>query len=318
MEREKNKVLFMYGKGSWNRSEPYFKPMYRECYSYFYNLAEKMGLDIYRASFTWYDQEKKEFTYAWRFKDGKWQRVESVKPDLVYDKAPYRPETFIVKKQVAQNFLMFNDPDFDFIASSKLFTSLIFPQYFKKYYKFSTQEELQRVCEKIKGELVVLKPSSGSGGKDICILNREEIAKFIPDQTMIAQEFIDSSKGIKGIVDSVHDLRLVFIGNELIYSYIRIPAQGSLLANLAQGGEMHLVEEKMLPESLKPIIEEVQDKFSVYPDKIYTIDLMFDEKQKPWIVELNTMPGMFFAKGQEEVREKMYGSLFKFFQEMLK
>jgi D-alanine-D-alanine ligase-like ATP-grasp enzyme len=44
---------------------------------------------------------------------------------------------------------------------------------------------------------------------------------------------------------------------------------------------------------------------------------MFDEKRKPWIVELNSMPGMYFEPGQEKTRKYFYKELLKVFKREL-
>jgi D-alanine-D-alanine ligase-like ATP-grasp enzyme len=89
------------------------------------------------------------------------------------------------------------------------------------------------------------------------------------------------------------------------------------LANLAQGGTMAIVPLHKLSKNLKPIIKRATDIFSVYGSNIYTVDVMFDEKRKPWIVELNSMPGMYFEPGQEKTRKYFYKELLKVFKREL-
>ena len=42
---------------------------------------------------------------------------------------------------------------------------------------------------------------------------------------------------------------------------------------------------------------------------------MFDEKQFPWIVELNTMPGLYFSPDQTQWMKKIYLKLIKLFKD---
>ena len=44
---------------------------------------------------------------------------------------------------------------------------------------------------------------------------------------------------------------------------------------------------------------------------------MFDEKKQPWIVELNSMPGLFFTPEEKPYMLKMYSELLKVFKKKL-
>jgi glutathione synthase/RimK-type ligase-like ATP-grasp enzyme len=204
---------------------------------------------------------------------------------------------------------MVNSPKFTEIASSKLKTSLLLPQHFKPYHKISNQAGLEKAFSQIKGKYIVLKPDIGSGGTGVIIETPEKVRQLNLDYPLILQEFIDSSRGIPGITQGPHDLRLVFINDDLIYSYIRVPKEGSFLANVAQGGSMATVDLSDLPDSLAPLIRDVAEAFSAFPKKIYTIDIMFDENVRPWIVELNTMPGIYFSPNQKETCDHFYSKL---------
>jgi D-alanine-D-alanine ligase-like ATP-grasp enzyme len=116
----------------------------------------------------------------------------------------------------------------------------------------------------------------------------------------------------------MHDLRLVFVNDKLIYSYIREPQDGSYLANLAQGGSLKIVPKNKLPKSLEPIISHAKELFETFNPRIYSIDFMFDEKKQPWVVELNSMPGLFFTPEEKPYMTEMYKELLKVFKKKLK
>jgi len=308
MEARK-KILILFGSSPWNDQSPAMDQKYRLCYEYLYEMAEKNGAELCRASIDWYDRQRKIFTRAWTFKDGQWTAVSDIKPDLVYDKTRLCASAEMAKEIIAKDYRIINDPAFTAIVNNKLCVSLIFPQYLKKNHLVKNSEDLVVVSEKLKGEKIVLKPMSGSGGKDIHIINEEEAKIFSINRPYIAQEFIDGSSGIEGIVEGLHDLRLVFVDEELVYSYVRQPKKGSFLSNLAQGGSMFIVKKEKLPESLSPLIKKVQETFSCFSPKVYTIDLIFDADQRPWIVEMNTMPGIYFSPDQKEWQDKFYSKL---------
>ncbi|EKE25389.1 MAG: hypothetical protein ACD_5C00179G0002 [uncultured bacterium] len=310
----KKNAIILYGRGDWTREAPKQKEMYVSCYAFFYRLLNEAGFNVYRASFQWFDEKKNVFSNAWLWENNSWKRAYDIKPNVVYDKMQQRMEAHYFKEKLARVYPLLNDPEFTVIANNKLYVSMLFPEFFKPYLRVTSEDELKKVAGKMKSKLVVMKEAVGSGGEQVSILLKAKAAKMKISGPILAQEFIDSSKGIKGVAEGVHDLRMVFVGDELIYSYVRQPKKGSLLANLAQGGSMFIVEKKDLPKSLNPIIKRVQKTFASYPVKIYTIDVMFDEKQKPWIIELNTMPGMYFSPDQEKWMKKMYSALVKVFE----
>jgi glutathione synthase/RimK-type ligase-like ATP-grasp enzyme len=312
------KILILYGRSDWKKNKPFEKVMYQFSYEYFYGLAEKNGLKLYRSSYQWYDSKKKIFKYAWERKDGQWKRTRDIHPDLIHDKTKSRLEVHFFKEQLEKHFKIINDPEFTLLADNKLFTSLIFPKHFKRYYKITTASDLKDLAKIIKGNRIVLKPIQGSGGEGVRIVPKKSLGREKISGPVIAQEFIDSSFGIRGLVKGVHDLRLVFINDKLIYSYIRQPKKGSLLANLAQGGSMFIVDPRRLPASIKPLVRDVLDVFHFYHPKIFTIDLIFDKNQNPWIVELNTMPGMYFSDDQKKWMDRMYLEMIHVFKKEVK
>lgn len=313
-------VVIVFGGNKKPSDPPFSRSQYQASYEELYPMAETAGFRLYRAPLSWFNKEAQVFDQAWAFEKGRgWYLATNVRPDLIEDRAKFSEGNQAEKIYLASRFPFFNDPEFTKIANSKYETSLLLPAYFKPYHRVEDSFTLERELSTIEGQYLVAKPEFGSGGKGVIIDTRENILrqKDELDYPLILQEFIDSSHGIPGITPGYHDLRLVFINDELIYSYIRIPKEGSLLANVAQGGSMEIIPAEKLPTSLLPIITDVQKAFARFPRKIYTIDLIFDELARPWIVELNTMPGVYFAPGQEATRDQFYQALIKDFGTIL-
>lgn len=314
------KVLILYGRSNWKKSRPFENKDYQYSYEYFYDLCQKHGIQMYRASYQWYDDNKNLFKYAWIFeeKNAKWRRVKNIKPDLIYDKTKARLEVYYKKEMIAKNYNFINNLDFTQLIDNKFTTSLLFHKWSKKCWLINSKKELIKVLPKINTGRIVLKPLLESGGKDIQILSkREAVSKFTIDKTYLAQEFIDSSSGVPGVSKKMHDLRLVLINDKIIYSYIREPHKGSFLANLAQGGSLKIVPTKKLPLSIFPIINFANNIFETFIPRIFSIDFMFDKKGRPWVVELNSMPGLYFTPKEKPYMVKMYKELLKLFKEKL-
>ncbi len=309
--------MILFGKSNWQKAKPFANKDYQYSYEYFYDLCQKNNIQMYRASYQWYDYKKHFFKYAWIFegKGGKWKKVTNIKPDIIYDKTKARREVYYKKELIRKKYLFLNDLEFTQLIDDKLTTSLLFPKWSKKNWLVKNLTDLKHFLPNIKTSLVVLKPLTESGGKGIQILKKTEtLKKAHIDQPYLLQEFIDSSHGVPNVSSHIHDLRLVFINDKNIYAYIREPAQGSYLANLAQGGKLIIVPKNKLPQSLNPIIKQVNETFKTFFPRIFAVDFMFDKKKRPWIVEFNSMPGLYFTPEEKSSMFKMYQELLKVFK----
>ncbi len=314
------KVLILVGKNNWKKSKPFETERYQYSYEFFYSLCKQHDIRMYRASYQWYDYQKNFFKYAWIFeKSGnKWKRVRNIKPDLIYDKTKARLEVYYKKELMSKYYPFINDLQFTQIIDDKFLIGLLFAKWSKAGYLIDGNIDLKNFLPRIKTDKFVLKPLMESGGKNIYILDKNSsLADIVFDKRYLLQDFIDSSSGIKGICRGMHDLRLVFINARLMYSYVRQPQKGSFLANIAQGGSFEIVPKSKLPKSLDPIINYTNEIFASFNPRIFTIDLMFDKKQRPWVVELNSMPGLFFSEKEKPHMMKMYAELLKIFKQKI-
>jgi glutathione synthase/RimK-type ligase-like ATP-grasp enzyme len=311
------KVMVLFGKSNWRKSSPFTNKDYQYSYEYFYSLCQKNGVQMYRASYEWYDYKNHFFRYAWIYvgKNGNWKRVKNIKPDLIYDKTKARMETYYKKSLIARHYSFINNLRFTQIIDDKFLTSKLFSEWSKESFIVKNNAELQKTLGYIKTTRVVIKPISESGGKGILIISKNAARKLALNDEYIVQEFIDSSHGISGITDGTHDLRLVFVNKKVVYAYIREPKKGNLLANLAQGGSLKIVPNKLIPASVLPIIQKAHKIFASFSPRIYTIDIMYDTNKKPWVVELNSMPGLYFTPEEKTCMTKMYHSLLHIFRD---
>ena len=199
--------------------------------------------------------------------------------------------------------LTLNHWDIHTTCIDKIATAKRFPEFSKKSFTV-TEKNAQDIPDKIKSDKVVVKPIEGSEGRDVLIIDREafdpaSIRKTLQktEDTFLAQEFIDSSDGIPGITDGHHDLRLFIFNGEVKQSYVRIPPEGSLLANIALGAKAVPLEPSQIPESAMNVVTYIEKDFHKYTPRLYTVDLMFEDG-KPYLVELNDQPGIPYGNLQ--------------------
>ncbi|MFW5703855.1 MAG: ATP-grasp domain-containing protein [Patescibacteria group bacterium] len=185
-------------------------------------------------------------------------------------------------------------PFLEELCRNKLVTHHYFHQLMKPCYPLHESNQAL-LAEMLQTKLVVLKPVSGASGEGIRFVNREELASFNVSQLSepyLVQEFIDSSNGIQGLTDGAHDLRLFVFNGTVKLSYIRKPKQGSYLANIAQGGSVEVVPVEKLPLATKRIVRSIDASFKHIRPRLYTIDIMFENGTTPYVVELNSQPGL--------------------------
>lgn len=313
------KVLILFGESNWKSNNLFTNKNLQDSYECLYSLAKKNGIQMYRASYQWYDYDKHLFNYAWTYEENTgWTRVFNLMPDLIYDKTRAGMEIYFRKELIAGHYRFVNSLRFTQMLDDKLITSMIFHKWSKKSWIVNNPEKLRKILPTIKTRRLVIKPISESGGKDVQIIQKDEaLEKVVFSKDYIIQEFINSSAGVPGVSDSMHDLRLVFVNNKIIYAYIREPEQGNYLANLSQGGSLSIVPLSNLPQSLNPIIRCVNKVFETFNPRVYSIDFMFDENKKPWIVELNSMPGLYYTPQEKPYMLDLYQELINIFLKKL-
>ncbi len=279
--------------------------------------GEKGRIKFYRTPLYLYDEKKKYFKKAWSFENRKWTIVDNITPDVVYDKCEYSPALMQIKNKIAHNFRFINDPFFDMIASNKIATHALLKEWSPQSFLIRNNQDLRDKIGCIKSSKFVIKPLFGYGGIGVKVLNAEEAKNLPVKEASVLQEFIDSSKGIKGIVKSLHDLRILIFNKEIFGSYIRIPQKGSFLANIGQGGKRIVLDKKDVPLGVLDIVKEIIKRFDSFDYLFYSADFIFDIKQRPYLIEINSRPGFIISNIENEktkiFSDRYYSKTIEFF-----
>ncbi|WEL23753.1 ATP-grasp domain-containing protein [Candidatus Nanohalovita haloferacivicina] len=279
---------------TWDGEKP-FDGQTNEAYGYFSERARDQGVRLVQAQYHWY--EDGSLSRGWVYEDGFWSKVENVELDGVFDKFHFDEETKALKKEINNEIGILNDPELEELCKDKLLTYERFLEMMPETRPFS-EENVREMLEEY-GK-IVLKPCYAFGGKGIHIVDDEEDLPEI-EEDYIVQRFIDSSAGIEGIVEGTHDLRGIVVNGELKAGYVRY-SDGEI-SNVSQGGSQHAVSPEDFPEQALEIIETVNDELEYRPC-LFSVDLFFDENGRPWIVELNSKPGIGFY-GDEEMKQQL-------------
>ena len=284
--------------------------------------GEKARIKFYRATVYSFNADKKCFTETWLFDNDKWIIVNNIIPDIVFDKSQYSPELIPIKNKIASVFKFVNDPVFDEITSNKFITYSLFKNWMPKSYLVYNKKDTNNKLKYLNGSRVIIKPVVGNRGIDVKVLTKKEIKNLEIKKPSLLQEFIDSNYGIKNLIKGCHDLRVIIFNKSVFGSYLRIPRSGSFIANIVQGSRRIVLKKEKIPKETLAITKEIMNKFDCFDNLFYSVDFIFDKKQKPYLLEINSKPGFGAVNDSTEDTEfknfldSYYKRIIKYFSEI--
>lgn len=280
------------------KSFPFTKNEYWTSYRELALEVEKFGGEFYivRENKTYLGNGR--FSNSWQFKDGDLIETGEITVDKIYDKGRFNSDNTI--PVLNNNFV--ND-----ICTDKFKTFEIFKEFCPQTIKVNNEDEFLEALSKINGEKKVIKPVGGYEGLNVFIGNDEYLKNCEYEFPLLVQEFLNSSCGIDGITDGIHDFRIAILGGEVVFSYLRTPPPNELLSNVARGGSQKDVKIENIPKEALKIALSVDSYFKKYKDRFISVDLAFTENG-PKIIELNSRTGL---------DENARGNIFKEFKEKL-
>ncbi len=283
-------ILAVYFDDSDAMGYPFDNPNYYRAYRGFSDRCAKdnITLVIVRGATSYLG--KMVFQGGWKFAGDQLEKItQPITADVIYVKG----KDLVTD---ATDYAV-NQSGLAEICRDKLLTHQHFSQYMAPTYPIDASN-WQAVVQTIATEKIVVKPRTGMEGQGILITPKQsfDYNQLDPDQApYLAQDFIDSSAGIPGLVNGLHDLRLyIFNGVAKIAEY-RQPKAGSFLANIAQGGSLTVVPLNQVPSWALEFVQHIDQVFQSFYPRIYTIDLMY-ANGKPYLVELNSRPGMPYVE----------------------
>jgi hypothetical protein len=195
--------------------------------------------------------------------------VRDVRVDLVFDRGGF----------IGRNVATVNPPMVQRIGMDKIEMY----KHFGEYQPFSVAcnnfADVTAAFNQIDGDKIVVKEPKGfGGGKQVYIGDKQDVLKRLPERfPLLVQEFLDTSAGVPGYVDGVHDVRLSMCGGEVIGCYIRKAKEGAWHSNVSQGGHMIFFNVEETPAELREMAESVDTLFARHP-RYFAADFMYTEK----------------------------------------
>lgn len=281
---------------NWSDNRPFGdKEWKNKDYAEYTKMLENRDVKVLCGEYRWYQDGKMEKAFHWN--EEKWEKVENVEIDEVYDLFRHDKEKYELKKQMQKQVGIINDPEVAELCQDKLKTYEEFQSYIPETRKAS-DENIRSMLEEY--DRVIVKPRYGSSGEGIEVI--EEYGEDFGED-MLVQRFIESDDLPEYGIEGPHDLRVLVVNGEPVGSYFRVPNEG-LLSNVALGGSKIYVDLDELDEEIFEIVGNVGEKLEAYNPSIYTVDFMYSG-DKPWIVELNSQPGVYYhGEGRKEEWER--------------
>lgn len=264
---------------------PMRKQKRNDRYGTFSEVAGERDAEVYLANYQRY--EEAELSEAYRWNGESWDKEKEVELDVVFDKFKFDNETRELKKRMQRQLPVLNAFELEEICKDKLMTYERFPDYVPET-AFADREKAEEFLEK-DGKLV-LKPRYGFGGHGVSVIDSME--EFEEEPNLLVQRYVDPSGGTPHFdFEGAHDFRVMIVNGEPMACYYRLNDEGDT-ANVSQGAVKKFVDVDEIPENVMDAVEDIAGEFSGIEPVFYSVDFMFDSEGKPWIIELNSKPGL--------------------------
>ncbi len=83
--------------------------------------------------------------------------------------------------------------------------------------------------------------------------------------------------------------------------YVREPAPGKLLSNVAQGGSIRQIPLSQIPQAARALGFRVNAKMMDIPDRVYCVDMGLHDGKEWKLFELNAPPGMPYISEDADI-----------------
>jgi glutathione synthase/RimK-type ligase-like ATP-grasp enzyme len=252
-------------------------------YHAFFNECNK-NFDFRIANGTESYLGKGVFKNVWKYKDYKFVAAEKkFKANVIYQ-----------RKKVADDSFDNAIPLLDSVAFKKWC-----PDKMNQYellkdlmpitFLINSAEDYKKCLLKITTEKAVLKPRRGQKGEDISVFYKINPVKLeetiLKNKGYLLQEFHDTNVEVKGVVNGIHDIKLITVGKK-IFANLRIPETGKEYCTF--DSPYTEIELSKLPKQVfevhKKVVERIKKRF---PQDIYTVDIGLT-KNGPIVFELNS------------------------------
>ncbi|MBP9702634.1 hypothetical protein KBD69_03015 [Candidatus Woesebacteria bacterium] len=156
------------------------------------------------------------------------------------------------------------------------------------------------------GQDFILKDRYGAGGwhvyKISSVNSTKEIQKVMyanQKTSFILQPFALFDRGF--VYDNAAvptDIRMIYLGGQFLFSYLRFPKSGDFRCNEHQGGSSVYIKESEIPLNIKVKADLIAD--SLKTKALIALDFIVTNSGTPYLIEGNTGPGLSWDQNNKK------------------
>ena len=305
-----NSLLFPFSKKS-NRSH------YNNAYAHFLKTCEQNNI---KAAFTTTKDlnTSKSFDSFWMYKGGSWKKsTRTCSAPLIFDK--FSPKT---EKQRQKRLALFSNSSVKPFNNPKIF-SLFFDKQktYDKLNKYAiptvsinnkSKEGITKTLTKLTSLLqehpnsidfstdIILKDRYGAGGNRIYKVNSTctvlkifNILQIDKAQSYLLQPFVKFKSGYTkhNKLDKFVDIRIIFMGKNIIQTYIRTASGDDYRCNEHLGGSLEYMNISQIPKKVIQMSKKIADSLNKN-SSLYALDFIVSNHKNAYLLEGNTGPGL--------------------------
>lgn len=224
-------------------------------------------------------------------------------PDEITEHSAFTAHVVFNKSNfVATDVPIFNHPELAELCTNKFVMYERLHVHCPTTWLASNTTEYQTALNQVQTDRAVVKPIDGAEGANVLIDVVKQLQNYRPQFPTLVQEYLDTSGGIPGIVEGLHDLRVAIFDGDILYSYVRTPPPGKFTANVAQGGSFFMLSPSKVPSSVVDIVRSIDEKIAHVGPRFYGIDFGITD-DGPKIIEMNSRLGLLPNKDAQEFVE---------------
>ncbi len=269
---------------------PFTKSVFFESYCEIIDHLERQGIEV--AVVRGNSYQKKGQWQPWFKKVG----VEFLKQNTVFKSDLIWNKDDLNTFPVVRDCPVLNDVDFDEICRDKLKSSEFFGDISGKTFLLNSFEDYKKYVSELSSKKIVLKPRFGERAEGVFVLDRESVQPNLYEswKDILLQEFLDSSLGIPGMVEGIHEIQVFMVNGRFAGARIKDYPEGVYVASVTGKGVLATifsVTRENLPAELWEIVQVLEEKVAKFNPRLYRADFVRTPKGYR-MIEINSRPGI--------------------------
>jgi len=147
-------------------------------------------------------------------------------------------------------------------------------------------------------EEVVIKDRFGAGGLNVYTFGNDQTEMMIAvvkkhnSKSFVIQPFVKFDKGF-GIQNSFRstDIRLIYLGQKIVQTYIRIAKEGDFRCNEHAGGLLKYISKSEVPLEITAVSKSIANILNK-KSSLFALDFIISNDGNVYLLEANTGPGL--------------------------